>query len=423
EEYELKSSTILSQKSAQNSSEKPQMPTRYLAGFHDQQLLDVRCVKGTLKMATYKSDKRYDGDENIVIGFDIGTTQSAVSFSYVYPGEYPEVIKWPGQPESSGDSKNGKAQAFGAEAREYMDDESYEIASWFKSMKTSDLPPSYGNPHENSRIEIPDLPRNTTLKQIYSDMIQYLYTKTKKFFAESLPSGQNIWNRLETSIVLVFCMPNGWDIAQQSLFRQAVIDARLVRAEEADDRIEFITEGEASVHYALAHTRSSMWLERGIHFTVVDAGGSTIDSTLYECKSVQPLQLEEAGGVFVDRAARRMLENKLGNSQFNEDEYLKEMVSEFEKKTKRLFDGTQSSNVVQFGRARDNDRSHGILKGKINLTTAEVRSTFDDTVARTVSSCGKLLSTCGFGESPFLRKRLTESFERVEIVTVDEPSF
>ncbi|PVF96877.1 hypothetical protein CPB86DRAFT_826887 [Serendipita vermifera] len=425
-------------------------------------------------MTAYKADKLYIGVENILISFDIGTTQSAVSFSYVYPGEYPEVrtvIKWPGQPESSGDSKiptiiayqNGKAQAFGAEARGYIDDDDYEMASWFKvksmpgylmgfhlivspklhlhpeTMKTSDLPPSYGNLDKGSQIEIPDLPQNTTLKQIYSDMIGYLYATTKKFFEESLPGGQHIWGRLEPSIVMIFCTPNGWDISQQAFIRQAVIEAGLVGAGDADSRIEFITEGEASVHYALAHTKDARWLEEGRNFAVIDAGGSTVDSTLYQCKNLEPLKLEEAcasecvqaGGVFVDRAARRMLEEKLKDSPFNEEEYLREMIGEFEKKTKRLFDGTQSLNVVQFGRSRDNDRAHGIIKGKLNLTAAEVGSTFDETVNRIATSCGKLIGghkiehillVGGFGDSPFLRKRLSESFERVEIVTIDEPS-
>lgn len=219
--------------------------------------------------------------------------------------------------------------------------------------------------------------------------------------------------------------------------RNTVINAGLVRISEADDRIEFITEGEASVHYVLAHTGHIRWLEKGDMFTVMDAGGSTIDSTLYQCKSTEPLVLEEvcggecvqAGGVFVDL----MPEEKLKESLFNDEESLREMVNAFEKKTKRLFDGTQELNVIQFGSVRDNDRNHGILKGKFNLTVEEVSGTFDETVARTVDSCMKLLRgrsiqhhllVGGFGDSPFLRKRLSEAFSShgTDIVTVDEPS-
>ncbi|CAG8731709.1 5640_t:CDS:1, partial [Acaulospora colombiana] len=177
-----------------------------------------------------------------------------------------------------------------------MDDEDYEIATWFKvcriyfyhgndliaikqlhlhpeSMKVSDLPPSYGSLEEFSQIEIPELPQNTTLSQIYSEFIQYLYTMTKKFFKETLPNGQNVWGRLESSIVMIFCIPNGWDISQQAFIREAVINTGLVSQSNADERIEFITEGEASVHYVLAHTSGMRWLEEKTMFTVIDAGG------------------------------------------------------------------------------------------------------------------------------------------------------
>ncbi len=83
-------------------------------------------------------------------------------------------------------------------------------------------------------------------------------------------------------------------------------------------------------------------------FAVVDAGGSTVDSTLYECKETTPkLILEEvcasecvqAGSVFVDRAAQHMLEAKLQGSQFGDDVCIRGI----------LFDGTQVSSIIKFG--------------------------------------------------------------------------
>jgi len=61
----------------------------------------------------------------------------------------------------------------------------------------------------------------------------------------------------------------------------------------ADSRVEFITEGKASVHFALAYTKGANWLSKDAMFMVTDAGGSTVDSTLYECKSAESLVLEE----------------------------------------------------------------------------------------------------------------------------------
>ena len=91
---------------------------------------------------------------------------------------------------------------------------------------------------------------------------------------------------------------------------------------------------------------------------VVDAGGSTVDSTLYECKETTPkLTLEEvrasecvqAGSVFIDRAAQHMLEAKLQGSRFGDEACIQGILGEFEKKTKRKFDGTQVSSIIKFG--------------------------------------------------------------------------
>ena len=93
-------------------------------------------------------------------------------------------------------------------------------------------------------------------------------------------------------------------------------------------------------------------------FAVVDAGGSTVDSTLFECKETTPkLILEEvcasecvqAGSVLVDRAAQHMLKAKLQGSRFGDDVYIQGILGEFEKKTKRKFDGTQVSSIFKFG--------------------------------------------------------------------------
>jgi hypothetical protein len=47
--------------------------------------------------------------------------------------------------------------------------------------------------------------------------------------------------------------------------------------------------------------------------------------------------------------------------------------------------------VIHFGRNSDNDREHGILKGKLTLNNEEIASTFNDSVKRTVQSCQKIL--------------------------------
>ncbi len=122
--------------------------------------------------------------------------------------------------------------------------------------------------------------------------------------------------------------------------------------------MRFVTEGEALVHYALGYTQSAQWLREGVVFAVVDAGGSTVDSTLYECKDTTPkLILEEvcaseriwAGSLFIDCAAERMLKAKLQGSRFGDDVCIQAILGEFKRKTKRKFDGTQVSSIIKFG--------------------------------------------------------------------------
>lgn len=146
---------------------------------------------------------------------------------------------------------------------------------------------------ESKAMEIPDLPDGTTLPSIYTDFLRYLFQCTQKFFEDTTPNGAGIWERLQDKIIIL-AIPNGWDATQQGFLRHVAIKAGLVAEDKADLLLEFVTEGEASVHFALDHTQSHTWLTPGTIFAVTDAGGSTVDSTLYKCKEVTPkLVLEE----------------------------------------------------------------------------------------------------------------------------------
>lgn len=163
-------------------------------------------------------------------------------------------------------------------------------------MTFTDLPPPYGSVDgQPSNFEIPELPEDVTLKQVYADFLKYIWGGVRAFFEEKLQleNGRKIWERLEDDIVVIICTPNGWDISQYTFLRTAGIEAGLVNETNADKRLEFITEAEASLHFALEYTQSPNWLEDGTMLAIVDAGGSTVDSTLYECKSTNPLALEE----------------------------------------------------------------------------------------------------------------------------------
>ncbi|KIM20871.1 hypothetical protein M408DRAFT_30005 [Serendipita vermifera MAFF 305830] len=391
-------------------------------------------------MVSYQGDTKYLGREMIAVAFDIGTTSSAVSYTYLYPDDYARVrmvTKWPGQPISVGSSKiptlvayrNGQYKACGAEALDYVDDSHYDVAKWFKlhlhpsSMKRSNQPPPYSSVSGSAAFEVPALPPSIEIGQIYTD------------FMNGDMKAPEEYNGCDTHYAK-------WlDFEQQSFLREAALEAGVVSKENSYEPLEFVTEGEASVHYALAYSQSKSWLAADTLFAVIDAGGSTVDGTLYECKSTEPkVVLEEARAseciqyeytrrlvVFVDRAAETMMKQKLAGSKYGDDDYIMGMVAAFESRTKRLFDGEMTNYAVEFGTTRDNDRPKGIIKGRLSLTMNEISSTFEDVIQRIVNSCLVLLCARnvkyvllvgGFGESIYLQKELTKYLKPFDVIVV-----
>ncbi|KAG8822058.1 hypothetical protein FRC19_006794 [Serendipita sp. 401] len=241
---------------------------------------------------------------------------------------------------------------------------------------------------------------------------------------------------------IILATPNGWDIREQGFLRRVAIRAGLISSSGAETRLTFITEAEASIHFALHHGSIRNWLRQGAMFAVVDAGGSTVDSTLYVCKSAQtPVRLEEvasskcvqAGGIFVDEQAEIVLKQKFRNSRFGTSEYIAAMVRVFELKTKRLFTAGRSSNVIDFGGPGDTDNAVGVRRGKVSLTAAEVASCFAipikdirDSVRSLIDSRNVqyLVLVGGFGESSYLKQELESAFSTrgVSVVVAEEPS-
>lgn len=233
--------------------------------------------------------------------------------------------------------------AFGVEALDGKEDseeeeEAVELAKWFKLH----LHPS--SIRESVALDIPPLPEDVPLSQVYADMIGFLFRHAVQFFTSTVPDGELIWNRLKNQFIMVFACPNGWDTVEQGFLRSATVQAGILEHEHPASRVQFVTEAEASVHFAIEKTEKDRWLQVGKNFAVLDAGGSTVDISLYKCTATSPtLHLSEvtsseciqAGSVFVDRAAEAFLRNKLATSKFGEEHYIQKMVAEFEKKTVR----------------------------------------------------------------------------------------
>lgn len=65
-------------------------------------------------------------------------------------------------------------------------------------------------------------------------------------------NGQSYWTSIEGDVEFVLAHPNGWEGQQQSLMRKAAVMAGLVEEKDAHTRVQFVTEGEASLHFCVS---------------------------------------------------------------------------------------------------------------------------------------------------------------------------
>lgn len=98
---------------------------------------------------------------------------------------------------------------------------------------------------------MPPLPTNKTAITIFADFLQYLYQCARSYIEDTLPSGSSIWRSVEEHIQFIISHPNGWEGGQQAQMRRAAIIAGLIPNDESQERVQFVTEGEASLHFCI----------------------------------------------------------------------------------------------------------------------------------------------------------------------------
>ena len=164
--------------------------------------------------------------------------------------------------------------------------------------------------------KIPPLPRNKTVVDLFADFMRYLYDCAKTYIQETHANGADLWASVEHRIEYVLTHPNGWEGGQQANIRTAAIFAGLIPdTDEGRARVQFVTEGEASLHFCIQSglTTQAMKVnyrqslpeyssllfslppyfisQNGDGVLIVDAGGGTIDISAYAQTS--PTSFEE----------------------------------------------------------------------------------------------------------------------------------
>lgn len=88
---------------------------------------------------------------------------------------------------------------------------------------------------------------------VLADFLGYLLNCTKTFITESFRArGGSIWNLFQNDPHLILAHPNGWRGPEQAVYREAVVQAGFMSEDRARRRLEFVTEGEASLHFCIS---------------------------------------------------------------------------------------------------------------------------------------------------------------------------
>lgn len=119
----------------------------------------------------------------------------------------------------------------------------------FKLHLRSKLAPGAG---KQVTDDIPALPSGKIVVDVFADFLAYLYECARSYIRDTEPNGALLWDSVEGQIDFVLSHPNGWEGTQQNEMRKAAIQAGLVPdTAPGHARLSFVTEGEASLHYAV----------------------------------------------------------------------------------------------------------------------------------------------------------------------------
>ncbi|CAE6469970.1 unnamed protein product, partial [Rhizoctonia solani] len=316
-------------------------------------------------------NRTWNGETKIVIGIDIGTTQSAVAIGLLEHGmdvsrALHSVTEWPGQdlkqakiPSAIWYDSNGKAVSFGADTlapniEDQAEDSDWFLAQYFKLL----LHPEELQARGNLTIERDIFRYGVTIEQVYSDFLRYLFQHTEKYFRDRIIDGDMLWSRYRSKMEFVIAHPNAWGTSQQAFLRNMAVKA-----------------GQAEY-------------------------------------------------IYVDGAAKSYMQTALRNAGLSDEEDLAEYVKvgkrDFEAGVKRLFSNEDKEHYIKMGERRVSYPSASVRRGHMVLRNTVIKQFFEDCIKQIFISVDEqvqgvgashILLVGGFGDSPYLRKEFRNRFE------------
>ena len=123
--------------------------------------------------------------------------------------------------------------------------------------------------HITDRDILP-LPPNVTPIKAFADFLRYLFQCARNYIETTHASGTELWNSVKDRTEIVLSHPNGWEGPQQSQMRQAAVLAGLIPdSPDGQDRLQLVTEGEASLHFCVRNGFATDAMKVGLYLLLV----------------------------------------------------------------------------------------------------------------------------------------------------------
>jgi hypothetical protein len=146
------------------------------------------------------------------------------------------------------------------------------------------------------------------LQTIYNGFIRYLLDETCEQCRLQAPATGRLWVENPSSIVLVIAHPNGWEKTQKAVLHTA---ARANLNGRGSHNTFLVAEAEASLHFCISRLglfsemkapaggvltrilKGMISSQASTNLVVCDAGGSTVDISVYRVDKEKPVQFSE----------------------------------------------------------------------------------------------------------------------------------
>jgi hypothetical protein len=307
----------------------------------------------------------------VVIGVDFGTAYSGVAFAYKAD---PGAIQC-GAPTAT-DTTQMKVPTVLLQNEDGTWDFGYTAEAKYNNILMAHVPGTPPSAHLYKRFKMVLKGKDNGFDTLTAvsingkshslmDLVVRSLVFLKSFAVEKVTSGFGGDIIPSRDVQWVLTVPAIWNDFGKAFMRKAAYNAGFTESEQSDNLMLVLEPEGASLAVHVGAAQHGL-LGVGSRFMVLDCGGGTIDITVHEVQSVQPLTMKAVavpsggawGGDYVNLEFRKFLKELIGDELFAEDEMPLEfynVYSDFDK-LKLVFDPVAEPAALRVVDVLDNKK-------------------------------------------------------------------